>query len=54
MIRWLVTLYSLAGGAAVFYGIWQVNESAAWIFGGGYLMFDAWRLSRAKIMTKGG
>lgn len=51
-MRIFVALYSLAGAALIVYGLWQWWEPAAWIVGGAYVVFDAWRMSRLTMRQK--
>lgn len=44
----LVVVYSLAGAAAITYGLWIWWTPGAFIFGGCYVIFDAWRLSNVQ------
>lgn len=46
LFRAVVTLYGLAGAGAASYGLWLWWEPAAFMFAGGFIVYDAWRLSR--------
>ena len=47
-MRFVVAGYAIAGAAAVGAGLWQLHPAAAFIWGGAYALFDAWRLGNVQ------
>lgn len=41
-------LTGIAGLAAIVYGVWKLNEPAAWIIGGGFAAIISFRLSMTR------
>lgn len=47
-MKYAVVGYSLIGASAIGFGLWMLHPAAAAIWGGAYVLFDAWRLGNVQ------
>lgn len=48
MKQFAIVAYSLIGAASIGYGLFLVHPAAAAIWGGAYVLVDAWRLGNVQ------